>query len=65
MLDDRMPSYWRADWRVLFTCQVCGSDVVRLVRGDPDEHVRCDVCESKHVQRISDRLLRMALSNAD
>ena len=54
-----------ADWQVLVTCRDCGWDVVQLVRGDPDEHVRCFSCERKHVYRISDRLLRLALADAN
>ena len=50
-------------WRVLFTCADCGADVVRVVRVNPDELVRCFECEAAHVHRVSDRLLRLALSD--
>jgi hypothetical protein len=55
--------HWRARecWRVLFTCQDCGADVVRFVRGSPDEAVRCFGCEVHHVHHVSDRLLELAL----
>ena len=54
---------WIAEefWRVLFTCQDCGADVVHFVRGNPDEAVRCFGCEFNHVHCVSDRLLQLAL----
>ena len=61
MFDDLGESVSHAYWRVLFTCQDCGTDVVRLVHGNPDEVVRCFGCESTHVHRVSDRLLSLAL----
>jgi len=48
-------------WKVLFTCLDCGSDVLQVVRSNPDEHVRCGPCEVHHVRIVSDRLLRLAL----
>jgi hypothetical protein len=59
--DDLDPWSSRDCWRVLFACQDCGSDVVRLVHGNPDEIVRCFNCESQHVHHVSERLLRLAL----
>jgi hypothetical protein len=53
---------WTAPcWTILFTCCDCGSDVLRLVRSNPDEYVRCLPCEATHVRHVSDRLLRLAL----
>ncbi len=52
-------------WRVLYTCTDCNVDVVRLVRGNPDEVVRCFGCEWTHVRSVSDRLLRSALLDAN
>jgi hypothetical protein len=56
-------AHWmtHALWRALFSCQDCGADVVRLVRSNPDELVRCFGCEASHAHRISDRLLQLAL----
>jgi hypothetical protein len=53
-------SRW-STWRVLFSCADCGSDVLQFVRVNPDEHLRCDPCEARHVRNVSDRLLRLAL----
>ena len=51
-------------WTVLFTCCVCGSDVLQLARSNPDEQVRCYPCEARLVHKVSDRLLRLALNDA-
>ncbi|MBV8719096.1 MAG: hypothetical protein JO020_30230 [Chloroflexi bacterium] len=50
-------------WTVLFTCCVCGSDVLQVVRSNPDEYVRCVRCEERHVRQVSDRLLSLALND--
>jgi hypothetical protein len=50
-------------WNVLSSCRDCGSDVLQLVRSNPDEHVRCLSCEATHVLAVSDRLLHLALTD--
>ena len=63
-MDDEISQWASRDfWRILFTCSDCEVDVTRLVRGNPDEVVRCLSCEWSHVRRVSDRLLDLALSD--
>jgi hypothetical protein len=54
-------------WTVLFTCCGCGSDVLQVIRSNPDELVRCAPCETqlrcptvalKHCQRQAGRVIR-------
>ena len=60
---DISPLAGRGLWQVLFTCRDCRVDVMRFVRDDPDEAVRCFGCESSHVHCVSDRLLQLALQD--
>jgi len=60
---DRVPDadWWGPHWNVSFSCRDCRSSTSRVVRNHPEEVSRCLVCERRHVRKVSQRVLELAL----
>ena len=52
-------------WLLLFTCQDCLKDCVRLTRTDPELVRRCLICEPVAVRKVSERILTEVFGSSD